>query len=190
LTEVDVATFDRFVDWLYTSELHVQEVKPNNLSRNYSEHDDERTKENQDRAKQLLELYIFGDAHEIPRLCRAALDTFFDYITNPCTILPSNKEIRLTFSRLPSSSPWLSLLVDVECRYDYVYAEDESAEAETLGTQVLFRLYARQKVVLKEIREGTRKPCYDLNVCDYHGHVNENERNECPRNPSKSKPSE
>ena len=188
---MDVETFDLFVDWLYTTELHVQEVKPIGLPRNSSENDDESTRSNRDRMQKLLSLYSFGDAHEIPRLCRAALDAFFDHTTHPRTSIPGNDIISLAFSKLPSSSLCLRLLVDLECRFDNITAEGESEEAEKLGKQVphdfLRRLCARQKVVMKEIRMGTRKPCYALNVCDYHGHANENERNECPRNSSKSK---
>jgi hypothetical protein len=152
LTEVNITTFDIFVDWLYSSKLYITEVKPNNLSFERQYWDDEQEAEIHEYSKRLTKLYIFANAHEIPQLSRVTIDALFELFCseNNCA-LPASDNVVRAFNHLPSTSPLLDLLVHADCRYHPVTAEAEATEAESLledySEEFLARCCARQKVI-------------------------------------------
>jgi hypothetical protein len=192
LTEANTKTFDIFVDWLYSSKLYITEVKPNNLSLEEQDWDDEQDDEIHEYSKRLTKLYIFADAHEIPLLSRVTIDALFELFCgeNKCA-LPTSDTINRAFDHLPSTSPLLDLLVHTDCRYHSVTAGAEATEAarllEDYPDEFLARSCVRQKVIFDQICKGDKELYYKLDICDYHGHADEKERSECPRKTSNSK---
>ena len=186
LTEVDIEIFDIFVDWLYSSDLDVADVKRNNFSKDSKLWDGDRDKENHQRVMQLIEVCIFADAHEVHELALDAIDELFDHCTNSRYLLPNRSHLFRAFSKLPASSPLLKLLVHVDCWYrKRPEDEDEDTEVaaiqETLPMECVARLCAYYRTVLWKLDENIRNVDHDLYLCDYHGHKNEQECKDCPR---------
>ncbi|KAF2178126.1 hypothetical protein K469DRAFT_695762 [Zopfia rhizophila CBS 207.26] len=117
LPDVSVETFEIFVDWLYSKKLHVH--KP----------DSESPAEKQLLVHQLVETYIFADAHDIPDLQRKAMDTIFRYVLTDDhgQENPSYETVAYAFPRLPEGSPLRQFFIDVECRWGYKAEDDEGS---------------------------------------------------------------
>lgn len=185
LEEVDVKTFSIFVDWLYTSRLEVAEVKPNNLSRNPVVWDDDRDLEMRARIGQHMNLYIFGDAHDIPALRRSTVDSLFNCFNHFNTVLPTRKLITHAFAHLPRSSPLIQMLIDFSCRYEGVECDDdlrehEDAAVDELPIRYLAALYVRHQYIAAKLDAGEWDLDYDIVLCDYHEHTDDKERDDCP----------
>jgi hypothetical protein len=190
LPHVSSDTIERFIDWLYTEELHIMGYSPYN-------HDLHLLSDANDgverifstyltRWSQLFDLYVFGDAHDVPDLRRVTMDTLFD----DCVDRPDNASlyaymIAYIYSKLPQSSPLLRFVVDINCRYYFpenTDMEEEKTNAASLPVDYLAAIYLRFGRIANKIRSYKLEPTYGLDLCDYHDHANQKERDECPRN--------
>ncbi|KAF2117645.1 hypothetical protein BDV96DRAFT_597546 [Lophiotrema nucula] len=173
LPHVDTRTFDIFSEWLYTSELHLPVIKPNNLSGNPMEYDGNRHKEHLLRTRGMLSLYILGDEHEIAALRRVVIDAMFSDLMDPDSLLPSNNDLITAYSRLPRSSPMLQLIVHAYCLWYTSDALDDVAEPPIEFIRDCFKRYVTMS---SKIRTGAIEACYTLDRCDYHEHATPEER--------------
>jgi hypothetical protein len=174
LPHVKADTMERFIDWLYTGKLEIAEIDEKFDGGTYK------------RQQELVDLYVFADAHDVPSLRMAAIDELFDYFNHPTTLLPAKEEITSMFAQFPPSSALLKLIVDVDCRYHVLYDGETEAEekstSQTLPPEFLASAYTRHCYVMGKIVRGDWKLRYKLCVCDYHEHADQKERDECPRN--------
>lgn len=174
LPHVKADTMERFIDWLYTGKFEIAEIN-------------ERLEGGTNKRQQeLVDLYVFADAHDVPSLRMVAIDALFDHFNNRKTQLPSEKEIASMFAQLPPSSALLKLIVDVDCRYHVMNEGKTEAEKKSasrkLPPEFLASAYVRHSYAMGRIRRGEWELRYELRVCDYHEHAEQKERDECPRN--------
>ncbi|KAF2801143.1 hypothetical protein K505DRAFT_227038 [Melanomma pulvis-pyrius CBS 109.77] len=183
LPHVEPETMELFIDWLYTGRF----LAHGNFSLYPDDWNIEYDRNNEKREKDLTNLYVFGDAQDVPDLRHATINAFFEYLNHAGTPLPSLKWTADIFSRLPRSSPLLQLLVDVDCRHYYCTDKDNIGHYEErviakLPLDFLVAVYARHGYVLGKMRIGEMDPQYKLVSCDYHEHATQKKRDECAKN--------
>ena len=84
---------------------------------------------------------------------------------------PAAKTIKMAFESLPDTSLLCKLLVHRYCET----RSDVTPEDGLLWTHEIFRaVLARYRDVIRDFRHS-----FKLDLCDYHDHANEEERNEC-----------
>lgn len=169
LKDVTWETFDAFVDWLYLRNLPVQKSssnQPSDTGRDGAEH------ESFLNAHEITELHIFADRYDIPDLRRYTIDMMFAYFKNVGKT-PAAKTIEMAFESLPDTSLLRKLLVHRYCESTWkVTPEDE-----LLWThEILHAVLVRYRDVIRDLDYSC-----DLDLCDYHDHANEEEKDECQK---------
>ncbi|KAF2127290.1 hypothetical protein P153DRAFT_387835 [Dothidotthia symphoricarpi CBS 119687] len=124
----------------------------------------------------LIHLYIFADKYHVKNLTTKVIDELFYHLEDPEITLPYDEDIAYAFDHLNKESPLCRLLIDA---YSYGGGEDHWIEAEVAQWSNTFlagilRRYAR-------IARGDFSNSRDsgLNLCDYHKHESETERQAC-----------
>ena len=184
-SDVSVSAFDVFVDWLYTQKLPEQgeDSTPDEAvgpwSRLYSD-------ETRSETDALINLYIFADGHDIPKLRREVMDVLFPHLNSDDTTLPHHETVINAFSKLPERLPVRQLLIDCYCRVFKNFDDDIAGAAELdsrtkLPTDFLVGIMLRYADVMELLRDKEIRETYDLDICGYHEHVSEAERKRCER---------
>lgn len=171
IPDVKVSTFNMFMDWIYTERLprtkkEVDEtgaVGGRELISSYT-------------GLEFAELYIFADMYDVPVLRRQVMDRIF-----AASVLPKYAVVVLAFSRLPTSAPLCRFFVDVYCQRFRESDDDESErkQREKLPHEFLLGVMLRHAKIMGRLRAKEMLPSYKLNMCDYHEHETEEERQLC-----------
>jgi len=172
LPEESADMVEFFVHWLYTKRF------PSKAQHDSQELIDMWMGKNDDGestvGSQLIGLYVFGNRFQLQELCRKSLDTLFNRLRkNSNSSLPDPGTVSLVFARLPHSSPLCRFLVDAYCNIgdDSYYAADNEDEYPDSFLLAILRRYARDS-------PSCNGYIY-LDLCDYHGHKDNEERGAC-----------
>jgi len=149
LPEDDVKVFERFILWLYTSELLQENETIKDVSWDV-----------------LVELYIFGEARGISGFQNEVVDTFIDK-QEVTSFITTDRAPRI-YENTPTDSPLRRLLVDwTACQGVFTREEyDSEQEDESLPRQFLFDVI----FVLYDLKAGNRSTKFDFTASrsDYH----------------------
>ncbi|QDS76609.1 hypothetical protein FKW77_007683 [Venturia effusa] len=161
-TTVSAKTLGVFAEWLYGRKL---------LDADGEEYDGKKDGEGNGREtrrfNELLALYIFGDAYDIPQFRRDVLDTFIIYaVRHP--ILPSENTFIVAYAQLPPKSPILRALVDLWVQEVFVSRDDNQYDGSTLPSTFLYSVTTEYCLRLHKDRAAP-EPIEDR-LCDYHEH--------------------
>ncbi|CAN9249591.1 unnamed protein product [Alternaria alternata] len=168
LTDIELAIFGLFIEWLYTQNL------PNLITLNANKID---------LSSRLwkIKLYVFADRFAVSRL-RTALNLEIVKLTMPLhTSIWDYASIVYAFASLPSTDPLLDFFVDLH----YAYWDDTGDESQDkdrfdeLPREFLLRFFKRvgtERCFKKRFRlTGS----YDIDLCSYHEHATDQEKREC-----------
>lgn len=162
-------TFEFFVHWLYYQRVPSKKNHDNPELVNRFYHKDRPNDEN------LAKLYIFADAHQVPTLRKALIAEIFARLVNPVGVRMSVSAIENAFEHLQVKDTLCRLLVNQQCRND-VLNDPQRAN---------FKNLAYMKAVWERYVYLTNTPGIAvnnaLNICDYHEHLNDEERISCER---------
>jgi hypothetical protein len=173
LDDVIPAVFNLFVNWLYSQKipyLFAWELA--------AEWDMDGVESMEDNEGAMLEimLYAFADRFLVPTL-HTGLNRV---LTTRKYGTPSLDVITYAFNHLPDTEPILRFFVDVYCSRDAFSSRSEPEEVreweEKLPREFLLRVARRIRVVSEP---GVETPV--IESCDYHGHTDEAQRDECKR---------
>ena len=182
LPHVTVAVMEEFIDWLYTEKLHVLDIDGKGES--------EKDALSSMRRGQLIDLYIFGDAQNVPTLRHATIDALIELHSLHSAETLCARELKEMYSNLPLRSPLIRYFVDFACRFYIVQGEEdvmygyEEVIAEYFPAEFLAAFFIRHCHLSYKRKMGLLAPDYDLEPCDYHEHATQQERDECPRKPN------
>ena len=185
LSDVSIGTFDVFVDWLYTQKLPEQD-EDSTPDEAVGPWPSPYSDETRNATEGLINLYIFADGHDIPKLRREVMDMLFSYLNSDDAILPHYETIINAFSKLPERSPVRQLLIDCHCRVfknsgDAIASAAELDSRTKLSTDFLVGVMLRYADVMELLRNRNIKENYSLDICDYHEHTSEAQRKRCER---------
>ena len=183
LSDVSISTFDVFVDWLYTQKLPEQ-GKYSTLDEAVGHWPRLYSSETRNKTEGLIDLYIFADGHDIPKLRRDVMDALLTHLNSENIILPYYETIINAFSRLPKGSPVRQLLIDHYCRFFEKSYDDDASAAELdsrskLPTDFLVGIMFRHADIMELLRNNKINATYRLDICDYHEHASKAEREKC-----------
>ena len=183
LSDVSISTFDVFVDWLYTQKLPEQ-GKDSTLDEAVGHWPRLYSNETRNKTEGLLDLYIFADGHDIPKLRREVMDVLFTHLNSEDTTPPYYETVVNAFPRLPERSPVRQLLIDCHCRFFEKSHDDDADAAELdsrskLPTDFLVGIMLRHADIMALLRIRKIGLIYRLDICDYHEHASEAERKRC-----------
>ena len=181
LPHVAVAVMEEFIDWLYTGNLQALEISENGKPK--------RDEDLAARRDQLVDLYIFGDAQDVPALRHAITDALIELYNQSNIELPGYQWTKRLCSKVPRSSTLIQFLVDSACQ-KFSPKEDQIRQQEAFvlkyyPIELLAALYVRLSHVSYQIRIGAMRSTYQLNPCDYHEHTSHEERDNCARKTKK-----
>lgn len=183
LSDVSISTFDVFVDWLYTQKLPEQ-GKYSTLDEAVGHWPRLYSNETRNKTEGLIDLYIFADGHDIPKLRREVMNVLFTHLNSEDTKLPYYETVVNAFPRLPERSPVRQLLIDCYCRFFEKSYDDDAGAAKLdsrskLPTDFLVGIMLRHADIMELLRNDEIELTYRLDICDYHEHASEAEREKC-----------
>ena len=182
LPHVTVAVMEEFIDWLYTEKLHVLDIDGKGKS--------EKKTLSSMRRSQLIDLYIFGDAQDVPTLRHTTIAALIELHSLGSVGMLCPGKLKEIYSNLPPRSPLIQYLVDLGCRFYLIRAEGDvlyeyqKVTAKYFPVEFLAAFFVRHCYLSHKIKMGLLAPDYDLEPCDYHEHATQQERDECPRKPN------
>lgn len=177
---MDIEVFEFFVHWLYHQRLPNKDDDPELFVAWGSDND------NGDlRMENLVYLSVFCDMYDVPLLKRLSLDQLFEHLKDPNINLPSTSYVVYAFDNIPDDSPLCRLLIDmyfefaseeawnrvVKLDFDRLCKKHSQLALQTFFRKMLQR-YARYKY--EDLTEESV-----LDICDYHEHKNDEERQAC-----------
>ncbi|KAF2872504.1 hypothetical protein BDV95DRAFT_606111 [Massariosphaeria phaeospora] len=173
-------TFEFFVHWLYYQRFPDRlRVEDRDLVDSWN-----RSTEGFPISWHLSKLYIFGDKYDTPGLCRDALDALFEcqYPHTPNRFLPNRDIARYVFDHLRNTDPLCRLFVDAkfysDCNAKY-YHEQEEEDGSTWPQALVFKVMRRYAELNVDSGMGLVRIAFVPDLCDYHGHLNDAERQTC-----------
>lgn len=112
------------------------------------------------------------------------MDVLFTHINSEYITLPYYETVVNAFPRLPERSPVRQLLIDYHCRFFEKSYDDDAGAAELdsrskLPTDFLVGVMFRHADIMELLRDNKIDVTYSLDICDYHGHASEAEREKC-----------
>ncbi|KAF2491101.1 hypothetical protein BU16DRAFT_143574 [Lophium mytilinum] len=186
MEDVEETLFGNFLDWLYHQtlpcplsdySLHPRPTRPTNPGT------DLRTSAKLDI---VTRLYALGDQYEIPNLRRDAIDHVFDYYERE-GVVPYYRSVILTYDLLPEDSPLCQLLIDRYIRKGYLASVHDYNENKELNTDgklradlphaFLLGMMVKGLDTMADLAAGKKRKSMD--VCDYHEHASDEEREKC-----------
>ncbi|RDI82385.1 hypothetical protein Vi05172_g7705 [Venturia inaequalis] len=130
---------------------------------------DEDSKRNTSRHTELVKIYIFSDAYDIPQFRRDVLDTFLTYAAEHPEV-PGTQTINTAYDQLPPNSPMLRALVDITAGN---WSEHEAdVEYDGCGLPPTF-LYSVINEFYSRAQDNTPRWLTEHRLCDYHEHDGE-----------------
>ncbi|KAF9693742.1 hypothetical protein EKO04_008147 [Ascochyta lentis] len=170
LDDVECRTFEVFVDWLYTRKLPAKRTGWVG-----EEYDSEWYITLQ---IPMMKACAFANRMLSPDFLHAMEHRLIDHFIASGNV-PFYEAIIFAFENLPPTSLILKALVDAHCRsFDEAEDTEENGELE-LRSQLPNTFLV--DVMLRYVKLKSRKQTL-LDRCDYHGHVSEDEKQECQNN--------
>jgi hypothetical protein len=188
LKDVETTAVEIFIHWLYTQQiLNAVEVK----EMQYEPTDDDPLITGYTKA------LVFGDRFLVPHFRQAVHNRIVDTLLGVGGNAPRNPTFftatKYALENLPLNHNILKLLLDMHCRYWNVSGQGEDLDEEAgiakilnmdLPYTLLIRLVARYSSRVMEINRDWRKT--KLAGCDFHEHLNDQERKDCKRKSRKA----
>jgi hypothetical protein len=180
LVDVEPATFNLFLNWLYTDSPYAFTREwHRNLEwlGNPFETSDHTVAKIQTFTLQLLKLLVFADRYSIPTLRRITSQHIIDIIHKPRRLLHTvdSRFIAYAFGELPAEDSILKLLVDKWC-LDHATTADLEVHLKALeACPPAFIVRCLRGIIL--LHERPTKAVAPL--CEYHGHQSVAERETC-----------
>jgi hypothetical protein len=172
IDDIEPEAFDIFVDWLYTCKIPktidfwtFPSVQPPATGAPFSYQEPELL---------AVKAYVVADRLDTPELWYAINNMFVKGLVE---IAPWYESVIYAFANVPYERRLLQLMVDSHCRYSEALG-DANDDEEKLYPELPHEFLLRVMKRYRELREeGAMNK--DLNECDYHEHVTEEERARC-----------
>jgi hypothetical protein len=170
--------FEFFVHWLYHQQL------PSATSGNNAELVERWEKE--DPEHRLVQVCIFADKYQVKDLERHTNDALFHEVEQS-TELPSYDTINLAFRDLNPDSPVCRMLVDLYCYYQRDKPERYHEDDDCDHAFVLKMWQRHRKLGGTCGQSGEVSYSYSLDICDYHDHATDEEKQACKKEQKKAR---
>jgi hypothetical protein len=122
----------------------------------------------------LIRLHLFSDKYQVPQLSKETLDDFFHHLQLEATALAGPKAITEAYNSLDENSPFVRLLVDTQCCT--VNSICKVSEQYIWPAGYLWNMIHRYHEI---IRQNMPSEYWKLNLCDYHDHKTDEEKDAC-----------
>jgi hypothetical protein len=169
--EASAETVEFFVHWLYNQRLPSKQDHPD-LFKLWEYLDQNSYSMAQ---LNLLRLHVFCDKYDVPVLKRLTLDTYIELVASNSNA-PCAAHICIASANMPEDSPICRFVLDVCCK------KNTPARWEWLFTPlweppvIFYKLALKRYSQLLGQAQSTHSP---LDICNYHDHKDEEERNAC-----------
>jgi hypothetical protein len=177
LDDVEPATFDIFVNWLYTKKLPEKEVQ-------WIDADDEKDSYHYNCQINLFRLKVYVVADRLGAQEFLAMVNN-DYMDSNIDRTPWYENVIYAFSNIPSGRRILRFLVATHCALSCPDGDDSMEGEEELRSKLprefLLQVMMRYQVINTEENWNDA-----LRACDYHEHASEEEREKCSQKKRKA----
>lgn len=176
LKDEETDIFELFVHWLYYQQLPsrdmgVYSAVVNILCNGHSKLAD---------LEGVVKLYVLGDKYDVPGLRKDAIDLVFHTVSRGS--LPHRDDIKYAFDHLLIPDPMCRLLVDLQWYYECPGGTERTEFDNAAFVQAIWQRYVY-------LNRSDDKSFDDvLQLCDYHDHATQEERETCEKRRKKSKP--
>jgi len=172
IEDLEPAAFNIFVDWLYT-----RRIPSTVVAWGGSQEDGDNFSYSCRVSLLFFQTYVLADRLGAQELLNAVNNWIVGYQANSS---PWYDTVIYAFDNIPAARRILSMLVESHCRYseeddDALHDGDHSLHTQ-LPNDFLFRVMKRYRQICED-RDWDR----EMNLCDYHEHVSEEERQKCKR---------
>jgi hypothetical protein len=134
--------------------------------------------------KYMIDLFIFGDRYEVPRLRNDAISHIFLGFRRSAAGFPSKSEIKYAFEQLFPTTPLCQYFVHLRAKHEYIRSQNGDIwgiHASDKWPHAYVLEYARYTSrMISELCDGKRSDIvFNLILCDYHDHSSDEERSVC-----------
>lgn len=172
MPEDNEVIFEFFVHWLYHKEFPTTDNASAELLGQWRNEDKKAAKGNLE-TDNLIKLHIFADKYGVEKLEAVTLNGLSMHMKPFDVTLPSHESIRHAYKHLPNKSALLNFLVDMQCRI-------KAQEWAKVGIRGLPSPFIVSVLARLTEKRGKSNVWYQLKLCDYHEHKDEDERKACP----------
>ncbi|KAI4652463.1 hypothetical protein J4E93_002666 [Alternaria ventricosa] len=169
LPDTEANIFELFVNWLYRQRFPTQADSPQLLAL-YSQEDNPYFQ-----SARLMKLYVFSDKYNVPKLKRQCLDALFEHLGDASGYqLPDLNDVAYAVKNLNDEDPLLRMIVDGFCYHGNSECWNDD-QIQNLPLPFIARLMRH----LSDFRDYGQEDVKEPELCDYHGHATDEERETC-----------